>query len=447
MADPLTGHGLDDPLPVTLANAWDPGRAVATFPSASDARGGLAYLSVRTGAQTPEVVSLAVDDSDPTRLCVASGDTAELIALLDDPFADGLGLSLRQELQGDGLDALRQRLEEAYDGVDSPDRAERFARLGWIERQAAYLEAHRDEVEASVMTLSQLGDPVADRASTQQNFMFDNLDAAGYYLKPGQVNDITLYLDATDPSKVSLAWRQVGYTESNDFNSLNLQQRSKLRNGGNRIVVDLTDNDYGYMLYLRNDSTDNPARARLEAADANEPGAAPITGTQLGEHPLYLHDTSDPEAFWDFVRELRDYARRVDSGQAEDMALLQMGDQGRAQFAIRATALSAAYAGIGSQQDAVDYVTRSNDAIQERLELFWNFDGFDGDAADGPNAVSKMRVHTCFSRTVNYPSTMYATGRSSTCPRAAPSRSSQAVPCTAGACLTSTATSSTTQCW
>ena len=87
------------------------------------------------------------------------------------------------------------------------------------------------------------------------------------------------------------------------------------------------------------------------------------------------------------------------------------GDQGRAQFAIRATALSAAYAGIGSQQDAVDYVTRSIDAIQERLELFWNFDGFDGDAADGPNAVSKMRVHTCFSRTVNYPSTMYATGR------------------------------------
>lgn len=411
ISDPLTAHTLSDPLPVTLASSWDPGRTVAIFKSAEDARGGLAYLDVRTGAQTPTRVSLSIDSADPTRLCVASGDIAELIALLENPFADDLGLTLKPELQGDGLADLRQSLTQAYDGIESPDRTERFDRLAWIERQAAYLQAHRDEVEASVRTLSELGDPSADRTRTQQNFMFDNLDVTGYYLKPGQVNDITLYLEAEDPSKVSLAWRQVGNTESSDYSSLNLQQRSQLKNGANRIVIDLTDNDYGYMLYLRNDSTDNSARARLEAVDANEPGATPVVGTQMGEHPFYLHGSDDPTAFWNFAEDLRDYARRVEAGQAEDMTLLQMGDQGRAQFAIRATALVSAYAGIGSEQDAIAYVTQSNDAIQERLEFFWDFDGYEESEGPSPNAISRMRVHTCFSRTVSYPSTMYATGR------------------------------------
>ena len=140
-------------------------------------------------------------------------------------------------------------------------------------------------------------------------------------------------------------------------------------------------------------------------------GNPPITDTQLGTHPVYLHDVAHPEKFWDFVLSVREHADKVRAGQAQDMALLQMGDEGRAQFSIRATALANAYANIESPEKALSYIEQSNAAIQERLEFFWAFDGFDKAEESGPNAVSRMRVHTAFTDNVTYPSNMYATGR------------------------------------
>ena len=232
-----------------------------------------------------------------------------------------------------------------------------------------------------------------------------------------------VYVEAQDPSKLSVAWRQVGLTESNSYLTLNLGQQSGLANGPNRVAVDLSNNTHGTMLYLRNDSTDNPARVRIEAADAPDvavgtvngagtagsAGAAnsaegasqaataqastnPALGTSLGEHPFYEHDPEHPERFWDFVQNIKAYAERVERGEAADMTLLQMGDGGHAQFALRATVLAKAYAGIDSAEAALAYITCSNEAIQKRFELFWTFDGYDA-AETGHNAISPARIY------------------------------------------------------
>lgn len=93
------------------------------------------------------------------------------------------------------------------------------------------------------------------------------------------------------------------------------------------------------------------------------------------------------------------------------MTLIQMGDEGSAQFAVSATAMAKAYSGISSEAEAIAYIEKSNTAIQNRLEFYWAFDGFDPDQASGPHAITTARVHTAFTRTVSSPSTMYAYGR------------------------------------
>lgn len=408
----LTEHTSANPLPLVLTDVWDAGRVVAKFASSDDARKGMAYLSAVTGESAANPVALSIDALNDSWISVASGDDAALFELLENPYSDNLGFEFKDEFLGDGaIEAIRLRLDAFYDGVESPDKHDRYDRLAYIERQMAYLDANRDAVEGSVETLSSLGNPVTDRERTKQNFMFDNLDITGYYLKPGQKNEFYLYVDAEDPSALSVSWRQVGLTEDNRYTSLNLAQRSQLKNGVNKIVVDLTDKRYGYMLYMRNDSTSNAAKVRFEGVDANEEGNTVIVGTHLGEHPFYIHDVSRPELFWDFVQSVRSYVDGVTRGEVQDMAVLQMGDDGRAQFSIRASALASAYSSIASPEDAVAYINRSNEAIQERLNFFWDFDGFDSSLADGANAASRMRVHTAFTKTVSYPSTMYATGR------------------------------------
>lgn len=412
VSNPLTSHNVEEPLPIVLEDSWTPGRIVARFPSEGDARSGLASLSVRTNEQTPQRLPLFVDESDPRCLSIASGDAAGLMELLDDPFADNLGFELKDEVSTESaLEEIEAKLDALYDGVEFPDKQSRYERLEYIKRQRAYLEANRDEIERSVIELSSLGSPTTDQRRTKQNFSFDNLDATGFYLEPGRVNELDLYVDADDPSVVSLAWRQVGVTDSSEYTSLGISQSSGLKNGVNRIVVDLTGKRYGYMLYMKNDAEGNSARVRLEAADANEEGSEAIVGSSLGRHPYYEHDLSDPGAFWDFVVSVKKHAALAEAGQAQDMAFLQMGDQGRAQFAMRASALAKAYERITSPEEALAYVEKSNAAIQERLTFFWAFDGFEEGPSSEPNSVSKMRVHTAFTKNVTYPSSMYATGR------------------------------------
>lgn len=433
-------HTTDDPIEVVLAGEWPAGGVVATAPSPEVARAALERLSVRRAGTPEKTASVGLDAADQRRLALASADIAALFDLLDNPFADNLGLQLRGELTGpDALDSLRATVEEHFAGVDTPEKRVRLQQIEDIERYAAYLDAHRDELADTVRELSQLGDPWAEAQRTQQGYQFDNLDATGLYLKPGRMNEILVYVDADDPSKLSVAWRQVGVTDTNNYPSLNLGQKSGLVNGINRITVDLTGKTYGSMLYLRNDSTENAAHVRIEAADAaavamgaagdgaeaasgddaggsgtpagTEAGSSPALGTSLGEHPFYEHDPAHPERFWAFVQDIRAYAARAQAGQVADMTLIQMGDQGSAQFAVSATAMAKAYSGISSEAEAIAYIEKSNTAIQNRLEFYWAFDGFDPTQASGPNVITTARVHTAFTRTVSSPSTMYAYGR------------------------------------
>lgn len=436
-------HTTDDPIEVVLAGEWPAGGVVATAPSPEVSRAALERLSVRHAGTPEKTASVGLDTADQRRITLASANVAALFDLLDNPFADNLGLQLRDELTGpDALDDLRATVEEYFAGVETPEKRVRLQQIEDIERYAAYLDAHRNELADTVRELSQLGDPWAEAQRTQQGYQFDNLDATGLYLKPGQVNEIVVYVDADDPSKLSVAWRQVGVTDTNNYPSLNLDQKSGLVNGVNRITVDLTGKTYGSMLYLRNDSTENAARVRIEAADAaavamgaagdgagatstdgaagtggagasggTEAGGSPALGTSLGEHPFYEHDPAHPERFWTFVQDIRAYAARAQAGQVADMTLIQMGDRGSAQFAVSATAMAKAYSGISSEAEAIAYIEKSNTAIQNRLEFYWAFDGFDPDQASGPNAITTARVHTAFTRTVSSPSTMYAYGR------------------------------------
>ena len=450
-------HTTDDPIEVVLAGEWPAGGVVATAPSPEVSRAALERLSVRRAGTPEKTASVGLDAADQRRITLASADVAALFDLLDNPFADNLGLQLRDELTGaDALDGLRATVEEHFAGVETPEKRVRLQQIEDIELYAAYLDAHRDELADTVRELSQLGDPWAEARRTQQGYQFDNLDATGLYLKPGQVNEIVVYVDADDPSKLSVAWRQVGVTDTNNYPSLNLGQKSGLVNGANRITVDLTGKTYGSMLYLRNDSTENAARVRIEAADAaaaamgaagdgaeassandaggagasggteagsaastggagtpadTKTGGSPALGTSLGEHPFYEHDPAHPERFWTFVQDIRAYAARAQAGQVADMTLIQMGDEGSAQFAVSATAMAKAYSGISSEAEAIAYIEKSNTAIQNRLEFYWAFDGFDPAQASGPNAITTARVHTAFTRTVSSPSTMYAYGR------------------------------------
>lgn len=450
-------HTTDDPIEVVLAGEWPAGGVVATASSPEAARAALERLSVRHAGTPEKTASVGLDAADQRRITLASADVAALFDLLDNPFADNLGLQLRDELTGpDALDGLRATVEEHFAGVETPEKRVRLQQIEDIERYAAYLDAHRNELADTVRELSQLGDPWAEAQRTQQGYQFDNLDATGLYLKPGQVNEILVYVDADDPSKLSVAWRQVGVTDTNNYPSLNLGQKSGLVNGANRITVDLTGKTYGSMLYLRNDSTENAAHVRIEAADAaavamgaagdgaeassaddaastggagasggteadsaasvgtpadTETGGSPALGTSLGEHPFYEHDPAHPERFWTFVQDIRAYAARAQAGQVADMTLIQMGDRGSAQFAVSATAMAKAYSGISSEAEAIAYIEKSNTAIQNRLEFYWAFDGFDPAQASGPNAITTARVHTAFTRTVSSPSTMYAYGR------------------------------------
>ena len=404
----LTAHTTADPVTFVLAGTRAPASTVATGADAATVRDVLAKITAY--APSGDIVSLGIAADDPARIAVSTGEVAELFELLDRPYTTDLGLELKPAfLEPDAFATMRAQVEQHFSGLETPEQRHRMAQLDHIERYRDYLAANRATLEASIYTLSQIGDPGAEAKRTQQAFMFDNLDAPGLYLKPGQVNTITVFVEADRPETVSVAWRQVGLTDSSSYQALNLEQKQGLAAGENRITIDLTNKRYAMMLYLRNDDADNKVRVRVESTDAAA-GGAPILGSSLGSHPVYVHDPARPERFWGYVQEVRAHAVRVDGEGAADMTMLQMGDEGHAQFAISATALAQAYQGITSLEEAVRYIERSNRAIQDRLAFFWHYDGYEL-GIEGANAVTTARVHTAFTRTVSSPSTMYAYGR------------------------------------
>lgn len=409
----LNKHGNDAPLTLRLYGEWDVGEEVMSASSAEILTEVLLGVSAY-GSDGFNILSLGVSPTNPLVMVIAEPGLTELFELLNSPYADSLKSDLKAEFwEPNAFETMRAEIVEHFaQSANKAEEAQRLAQVDQIERIASYMSTNRSSIDRATITLSKLGDPVAEANRTQQDCMFDNLDATGYYLKPTRT-DFKVYVEADDPSLITLAWRQAGVADSNSYMSLIIQERSGLVNGENNISIDLSGSQRGYMLYVKNKSEDNNARIRIEASDALETNS--VEGTSLGAHPLYIHDPNHPEAFWPFVQEVKEHAARINTGgddTPQDMAFLQMGDTGNAQFAISATGLNSAYAKINSETDAISYIEKSNDAIQNRLEFYWGFDGFDPEATAGDiHAVTPMRVYTSFTKNVTIPSTMFATQR------------------------------------
>lgn len=259
--DAPAAHNTQDPIEVVLSDTWDPGTTVATTASPAVAQDVLVRLSVKRGGASEQIASVGFGSANNSSIALASSDVAEAFEVLDNPFIDQLGLTLKSELsEPDAFERLRETVEAHFDGIDTPEKHVRLQQIEHLTHYVTYLHNNREALESSVIELSQLGNPGTEAQRTQQGYQFDNLDATGLYLKPGQVNEIVVYIKADDPSRLSVAWRKAGTTTSNEFTALSLYQRSKLVNGANHIAIDLTGNNYGSMLYLRNDSTSNRAR-------------------------------------------------------------------------------------------------------------------------------------------------------------------------------------------
>lgn len=87
-----------------------------------------------------------------------------------------------------------------------------------------------------------------------------------------------------------------------------------------------------------------------------------------------------------------------------EYGFLQLGNTGQAQFGLHATALDKIYredAKIHNKEEAIQFIKRTNAAIQERLDYFWRYVGYSyDDPIESRNHITNMRVLTTFTSTV-----------------------------------------------
>lgn len=404
----LSSHSKQNPLGLLVGNVVTD-RDVVRFDSEENATNAINYINAKYANNSQSFV-LTNKKSDPKILTKIYDEDQNVLELLKNPYKDNLGFEFKDEFSSEEkIQQVKQSVERIFAGVESNDKTFYLNKIEYIERQIEYINQNKEKLQESVIVPSQLGDPWKDQQRTKQGYAFDNIDITGYYIQPGEKRTFNVYVDAQHPEQIQIAHRKAGEIDGNNYQKLSLSVIGNLKNGVNEITVDLSGTTSGHMLYIKNNSTDNPAKVRIEAIDANEEGKEVIVGTQLGQHPYYIHDTQHPEKFWDFVQELKDYAQKVNDKKAKDMTIIQMGDNGQAQFTMRAKHLKYLYEQekINTEQKAIDYITKSNKAIQDRLEYFWKYEGYDKEDT-GANAVSKMRVHTIFTKDIWSPSTMFA---------------------------------------
>lgn len=404
----LTAHTADAPLTLA-ASEWTVGRVVAAFPSKELAAESLSLLrAVNADGTSRRLVANGAN--------VAIGNVDELLDRIANPFTDGLETELIDEFStADAIADVRRQLA-ALSGVSDDDKAVYAAKLDAIDARRTYLEAHREQVDASVIELSRLGSMDVEQRRTQQGYQFDNMDFTGFYVRPGTNGAFRVYVEADNPADVRFTFRESGHFDTNSYQMIFVPDRfSGFSNGANdRTLANVTSSTVGYALFARNYGTGR-ARIRIEAADASD--ARPVVGTTLGRYPYYVYDANHPERFWDYVVELREYAKNVDTvtnyvgNLASDPTLdANMTGMMIGQTVLTTSARNAVtmLAGIKDEASAVAYITKAEHETSDRLAYFDHIMGFNDKDANPVHHRTRMRVVTESSENLTSPSTMFA---------------------------------------
>lgn len=397
----------DQPLDVIVEKPSE-NRVIFDFNNDEDAVKARQYIRVQSPDK--QIFPLVVASADQKQLVIAPQEQLDKLAVLQNPYKDHLCLEFKDDLTTEeGRKQIQETIDTLYSGLELDDKRHYQERLDYLTQQYEYLQANKDKIHQSVEQLSQLGDASEEAKRTQQSLPFDNLDITGYYVKPGQVNDLNVYVDASDPQKVLLISREVGATDTDRYQSLNVR-RYELHNGCNHIQIDLTQNKHGEMLCFRNNASDNKASVRIEAADANQ--TQTIEGHSLGRHPYFIYQ-DNADQFYHYLQDVSKLADEVEktkeqplNEQVQDMTMIQVGTT---QLAMRATLLKKIIEEekIDTPEAATEYIKHLNESMNERLAYFWKYAGF-ADEDEGVNHISPQRLCIIFTPDIRYPSNMYA---------------------------------------
>lgn len=382
-----------------------------------------------------------IQDSSTEKLqSVSQEDVDKLFSILVKPYKDDLGFELRDELSTkENRLQLKRQVEQSL----MSEFAKRLyvMELDRLSKQIAYVEKNKELLLKSVQTLSELGDPADERQRAEQSFKFDNLDATGFFVKPGRVANINVYVDSKEANKVFLVAQSVGKTDNDQGSSLK-KQVFCLQEGLNRISLNLEDAIYGKMLYLRNNAGNVPAKVRIESADAYETGT--VEGSNLGRCPVFIYDGKNADQFYQYIQDIKKYVEEIPKTSStdvttnhsnitiakthtsttsnsvqehpsvespilngsQDMTVLQLG---HTQMELQATVIAkiAADEKLDTKEACQTYIEKAFQKSEERVELLNHYAGFSKEES-GVNTLNPMRVCINFTSTVKKPSTMYA---------------------------------------
>ncbi len=408
--------------------------------------------SEQLAARRTEALSAKPQSATAPAKAVSDMSELEVAQLLENPYADNLGLYLKAELTTpENQQALRQKVEEMAQ-KESKNAAYYRGRLADLFSAANYLNENREALSSTIIAAQGYGDPEADKKRTQQYFKFDSRDYTGLFIDPqstpqlegtdsgsgtkGRIQ-LEVFVDFQGPDdqkNLRLSLRQFGQTDvrkSTNLNYINVQ----LKQGYNKLSLTLSNRKNPYAVYLRNHGN-SPALVRIqsadfftsnkkEAADKTQPGsAAPlILGQQLGLYPVFELSESSFENYYDFTQHVitANAERRAQSSQ-QGQGVIVASDSGikRANLAdlrIGRLDLSSglqvfadAYTGIDTKEAAIELAKKSYGEITDRFAFFDLFEGMDSSADfDSPHAPTNHQVVLLTSSTVGDPSTMFAT--------------------------------------
>ena len=352
----------------------------------------------------------------------------QLMALIDQPFADSLGYQYRTELDSPAkITQVRNQLSQALDTYNPDLKSVYFSRANTLLRLFSTITNQRDTLASTVLTVPGHGDEEKLRIKLDQFFRFDSRVLTGLSVSPtvestfdynGKAgeNAAVLYVFVEGASQgVELSYRPVGVSENNNYQSLTYQS-IPLKQGFNRVCIDMSDRTKPVALYLRNNS-ETQAQARIMATDSYRstgqetkpyaPASAntAILGSQLQTYPTYIDSAENRTHFWQFVQDLREYAASAgQSQQAGDMTDIRLTRQ---DLSLSATdAANIAFSDV-TAENAQKFIQDVSEINTNRLNLYDKFDGRESNVTDA-NVVNPLTVVLAGTKNVTDPSTMYA---------------------------------------
>ncbi|MBT1174763.1 chitobiase/beta-hexosaminidase C-terminal domain-containing protein [Bifidobacterium sp. LC6] len=262
---------------------------------------------------------------------------------------------------------------------------------------------------ATTIKLSTIGSKDTDKNRTLQSFQFENADWTGYYIRPGITAKFTITLN-TNAKTPNVLWahRQVGRVDENTYTYMRMDDGGKLNPGSNTIEYDTTSRQVGQVLYIRNDGTD-PATVTIENQNGSDGKPS------LGQYPYYEYDAKNPQEFWTYLQQLREYVNNGVDTKAGDLNTnpsLGMDATsirtGRMVYELRAAKLVDALKDINSEQAATDWITNAATVSEERLDYFDHLQGFDAKDADAKQRPTNMKIVLELTQNLTNPSSMFA---------------------------------------